>query len=90
MHNVWKLKEGSYHTFETDNFQSRWISHPDPDIDLCVMPISYLLTEEREMGHALFYQSFGVQLIPTQEQYLDLTALEDVVMIGYPNGIGTL
>jgi hypothetical protein len=39
------------------------------------------------MGHTLFYRTFGNQLIPTDEIKETLDVVEDIMMIGYPNGL---
>lgn len=31
---------GTYQAFELDNFERRWAPHPDPNVDLCAMPIA--------------------------------------------------
>lgn len=70
-----------------DNFEQRWIPHPSQDVDLCVMPIAPLLQETTAAGHRFFYVNLDKSLIPTAEELSDLGAIEDVIMIGYPNGI---
>jgi hypothetical protein len=61
--------------------------HPNPDVDLCVMPVAPLLTQASAAGHNFFYVSLDKSLIPSTDELADLGALEDVVMVGYPNGI---
>jgi hypothetical protein len=78
---------GQHLSISLDNFQQRWIPHPDPDVDLCVMPINPLLQEADAAGHRFFYVPLDKSLIPNQAELEDLGALEDVIMIGYPNGI---
>jgi hypothetical protein len=70
-----------------ENFESRWIGHPDPSVDLCIMPIAPLLQEAAQSGHRFFYIPLNNGLIPTADEMAGLTAMEDVIMIGYPNGI---
>lgn len=102
-HVVENSREGRFHLTLRDNeghpligqhlnislgtFQQRWIAHPDPDVDLCVMPINPLLQEADAAGHRFFYVPLDKSLIPNQAELEDLGALEDVIMIGYPNGI---
>lgn len=38
----------------TDGFKNAWIQHPDPNVDLAIMPIAQLLSSSRENGHNLF------------------------------------
>lgn len=70
-----------------NDFERRWVPHPDPNVDLCVMPINPLLQEADAAGHRFFCISLDKSLIPSQQELEDLGALEDVIMIGYPNGI---
>ncbi|SEO01061.1 Trypsin-like peptidase domain-containing protein [Paenibacillus sophorae] len=70
-----------------DQFQSMWIFHPDPNVDLCIMPIAPLLKQADDIGKKLFFSSLTKDLIPTTEQLSELSACEDVTMVGYPIGI---
>lgn len=74
-------------TVQFDNFESFWRHHPDPEVDLCAMPIAPFLNEAGKRGEKLFYIPFTKDLLPTQKQLDDFSALEDILMIGYPNGI---
>jgi hypothetical protein len=78
---------GSHPIIELDQFAQRWIHHPDPKVDLCAMPIGPLLNEASEQGVNFFYIALDKSLIPSEEELAEMTALEDVIMIGYPNGI---
>lgn len=51
------------------------------------MPIAPLLAEARQQGKEFFFLPLDKSLIPTNEELADLGLLEDIVMIGYPNGI---
>lgn len=51
------LKDGSgkpsirdHFSFELDQFEKRWIPHPDGSTDLCVMPIAPLLNLAKEQN----------------------------------------
>lgn len=78
---------GRHINIALDNFEQRWIPHSSPDVDLCVMPIAPLLQEAAAAGHRFFYVNLDKSLIPTAQELADLGAIEDVIMIGYPNGI---
>jgi hypothetical protein len=69
------------------NFEQAWIFHCDPTVDLCVMPIGPLLNEAKAQGKTFFRRCLGKDLIATSETMSELSALEEVVMIGYPIGI---
>lgn len=82
-----KVKEKELLPININNFLDLWIPHPNGDIDLCVFPIAPLLNEVKKQAKTPFYISIGSELLPTEEELSELTAMEDVVMIGYPNGI---
>lgn len=73
--------------FRFNNFENLWIMHPDPSVDLCIMPIAPILTNAMNKGVNLFFISLDKSLIPSTEEINNLTAMEDIIMIGYPNGI---
>jgi hypothetical protein len=78
---------GEHHIIELGNTQHLWMLHPDPEVDLCVMPVENLLTQFASSGNEFFFTSLDKSLIPSPEELADLGAIEDVVMVGYPNGI---
>jgi len=80
-------KRGSKAPVTLDRFESRWIPHPDPAIDLCIMPIAPIIHEAQAKGISPFFVPLEKSLIPSPAELTRLTALEDVVMIGYPIGI---
>lgn len=71
----------------TANFQKFWRHHPDTNVDLCAMPLAPVINAAKQQGQRLFYRVFDKSLLPTVEQKNDFHALEDVLMVGYPNGI---
>lgn len=77
----------SHHAFLFENFESMWIPHPDQNIDLCAMPIAPLLQAAKKESKQLFYISLDKSLIPTKEEYEDMVLMEEITMVGYPNGI---
>lgn len=72
---------------QLDNFESLWRLHPDPNVDLCAMPIAPFTNLAQANGERLFYIPFSSDLLPTIKQKEEFSALEDILMIGYPNGI---
>lgn len=69
------------------NFEARWIPHPDPKVDLCIMPVGAIFEDARTQEKGFFTISIEKSHIPTTTELNELTALEDIIMIGYPNGI---
>lgn len=76
-----------HHRFLIDNFAKPWLAHPDPDVDLCVMPINVLVEEMGKNGIKPFVTFFDYSLLPTDSDIDEMIGLEKVVMVGYPNGL---
>jgi hypothetical protein len=72
---------------QIDDFEHGWHGHPSSDIDIAVMPLGGILRDIEKDGRRLFYRSIPNRFIPTPDQLKELDALEEVVFIGYPNGI---
>ena len=77
----------SYIDINCEEFEEMWIMHPEENIDLCIMPIASLLQKAQEMGKNLYFKALDKTIIPSFEQIEKLTAIEDILMIGYPNGL---
>ncbi len=61
-----------------------WIKHPDPNVDLCCIPLMPLIENK---GEKVFFRSLTTDMIPTHEQIEQLSAIEEIIMIGYPQGL---
>ncbi|MBD5447666.1 MAG: trypsin-like peptidase domain-containing protein [Treponema sp.] len=64
-----------------------WIQHPDKAIDLRCLPVANVLRELEKRHVKVFYIPLEVSLIAKTEQLESLSAMEDVIMIGYPTGL---
>lgn len=72
---------------QIDNFEKSWFKHPNNDIDVAICFLNPILNEISKKGVNVYFRSIGHELIPNSDQLNDLDALEEVVFIGYPNGI---
>lgn len=64
-----------------------WIHHPDSDVDLRCLLLAEALNKLNESKIRIFYLPLETDLIPTQQTISELSAMEDVVMVGYPIGL---
>lgn len=80
-------RNGNYFTFSLGRFEQRWIPHPNPDIDLCIMPMAPIEKELEKKRISIFYVSFDASSLPQKETMESLGPIEDIIMVGYPNGI---
>ena len=78
---------GSTLRVELDNFESLWLKHPEHDVDLAVFPIAPLFQQASAIGVTFFAPPLTEAHVPSDAQLADLTGLETITMVGYPNGI---
>ena len=64
-----------------------WIKHPDNTVDLRCLALAPLLNEIEKRNGKIFYVPINSELIPNDKQLQELSALEDLVMVGYPIGL---
>jgi hypothetical protein len=69
------------------DFENHWFPHPDASIDLCVMPIKPILDSSSADGKPIFFITLDESIMLTPTSREDLTAVEDILMAGYPNGL---
>jgi hypothetical protein len=72
--------------YELDNFESRWILHPDTEVDLCCLSIVDNIFSLKKIP-APYICVLKTNLIPNKETIDSFYPIEDILMIGYPNGI---
>ncbi len=73
------------YTFVYNNYN--WIYHPDSNVDLCCLPIAEALNQTKKNNVDIFYLAFGLDILPTNTDIQNMTAMESVTMVGYPIGI---
>jgi hypothetical protein len=64
-----------------------WLAHPDPAIDLAMIAIKPAIDAALNAGETFMMVACEPNLIPSDAMLQDLTPLEDVLIIGYPDGI---
>jgi len=82
------LKDGKLLHDEKLNvlFKPNWYFHPDQD--LCFYFANKLFEEVKQKEQKeVFYIPLSEKIICDRSELLELTAIEDVVMLGYPNGL---
>lgn len=78
----------NHFVFNVENeFERMWTFHPQDDVDLCALAIAPLVRAASNQGKNLFYRTLEESFIPNSATLKDLDAVEEVVMIGYPNGL---
>lgn len=67
--------------------QKNCIYHPEPNVDICFININTQLEDLIKQGKTPYFKCIGKEMILRPEDFDSLTAIEDIIMIGYPNGI---
>jgi hypothetical protein len=78
---------GDRYTLDVDNFENIWYGHPKDVIDVTVTPFLPLIDPAQQNSKQVYFRSIPNDVIPTAEVVKSLDALEDIIFIGYPNGI---
>lgn len=78
---------GTTFTVTVEDFESKWISHPEKDIDLSILPIAMIDRLAAEKDVSIFSVFTDKDSIISSENLQLIDAIDDVVMIGYPDGL---
>lgn len=70
-----------------EDFPLAWFTHPDPEVDLAIIPMRPLEQAAREQGVELYYHIIDSRLAPDAATLSALDALEEVLFVGYPSGV---
>lgn len=81
------MPSGAFFTVELDQFMSRWIPHPDDNVDLCAMFFQPIREEAERLKKTIYHISLDDKLIVTDTALEELSAVEEILMIGYPIGL---
>lgn len=78
---------GTRFELEIEEFPHAWFLHPDPTMDLAIVPLAPLERAAREQGARLYYHAIDTALVPDVATVSTFDALEEILFIGYPNGV---
>jgi Trypsin-like peptidase domain len=76
---------GVHERYVINSFQ--WLNHPDDNVDLVLIPLQPLLIQLAAAGKRPFYIDLTEDIVPDALALEKLSPLEEILMIGYPNGI---
>lgn len=80
-----KPKYGRKITESIPNFENCWIKHPN--VDLAILPINPLIDGIKRLKNKIpFIIYYSEDLLPSKNLLEEVSAIEDVFMIGYPSG----
>ncbi|RMO87098.1 SEC-C motif domain protein [Pseudomonas syringae pv. tagetis] len=78
---------GSHESVTVENIEQYSIPHPDPAIDLVAFPIAPILNHAKRNDKDYYLVPLTNKLIASHEFLNSISPMEEIVMIGYPNGI---
>jgi Trypsin-like peptidase domain len=78
---------GKHTRLIVQNLQARVLYHPDDGVDLALLMIADTIKDNRQAGTPLHYRAASLEHIVIPVPYDSLTAIEEVLMIGYPNSL---
>ena len=79
--------DGKQYIVNITPFASQWKFHPNPNIDLCALSITGIVLDAQSKGVRLAYKMMDFSMLPSVSDIEAMTAMEDVVVVGYPDGI---
>lgn len=80
------LEKGFYLTIP--DWQCLWFYHPNPEIDIAICPFLPIIQRVKEdFKQNLFFKAIPRKAIPDQDEINSLNAMEEVIFVGYPNGM---
>lgn len=69
------------------DLQKKRVSHPSRDIDICLLFVGDDINKACTEGKNVYYRSIPSTMIPSDEVLAKFSPIEDVIMVGYPNGL---
>jgi len=78
---------GSPFFLQLEGFSSLWHGHPDPNVDITVMPLSWQLDLIAKDGKRAFLTPISPADVPTDQELEGIDVASPVVFVGYPNGM---
>lgn len=69
------------------DFANMWHVHPNLDIDVAVGSFTPILESMQKNMLIPYYRTVPSDLIPSEETWKEIDAIEEIIFIGYPSGI---
>ena len=70
-----------------EGFEERWFKHPDDHADLAVLPISNEFRQMLQNGYTPLFKATQLSQLVNDDTAAKLNAVEEILMVGYPNGL---
>ncbi len=80
-------KYGSYEKYTILDLQTLVAYHPEPAVDLAAIYVGGIANDMITKGKPPYYVVMREEDLPSREDIESLTCFEEVLMVGYPNGL---
>lgn len=80
-------KLGNATQIDVADAQSLVTGHPDPKVDVAVVPLSPILEQMAKSNAPPFFRSLSPEVLLTPANAKELDAIEEILLVGYPNAI---
>lgn len=70
-----------------DGFESLFFGHPDPDVDIAVMPISWQLDLIQKDNVKAYLSKINTSIFISEAELDEFDVTREVIFVGYPNGL---
>jgi hypothetical protein len=70
-----------------NEFLNCWYKHPNPNVDLAFIPMSNMIKMMTEKGEIPFMTFLRRENFPKPQEWNELTALEQIIFVGYPDDV---
>lgn len=64
-----------------------WIGHPSDDVDVTALPLANVFDHLQRKEKYPYYKTIPTSTFPGQDAFGHIDAIEDILFVGYPNGI---
>lgn len=77
----------NHYIFNVVDFEKKFILHPDPNVDLAIFPLAEVIEQLNEEKQSFYYVFLNKNNIAPKSFLEKIPTINDILMIGYPNGI---
>lgn len=79
---------GEFTFIHSEDFgQKNWYGHPNPEIDIAIIPFGSWVEELVKLGQRPFFRTISPEMVYETGTKPELDSLEEITFIGYPNGL---
>lgn len=78
---------GSPLVIRLDSAEAQFHGHPNSEVDISVLPFSWILEMVGQSGVKSYFKTIDSQIVVSEEEKEKMDVIEEVLFIGYPNGM---